>query len=396
MISFLFSRRLSNLLKKIYGYAQLIILFFFDVFFSMYFLIRRDRKRALKRKFVIGVQEIAGNILLLKKTLTDAYSVALTHHHFYEMEYDFRPIKNNALKIIFSPILLAYLSKISDVFIYVWETGFILDRKYDFIYLKQKGKKIITIFVGDDIRSIKRCIEYFDHLDMDCSFHYRKWLHPYFGTDDYENDKKNIAALADKYSDVIIGSKYGQFPYITRDIYAYTYMIDLNESNIRPDKFQRMENICILHAPSSPVTKGTPLVRAAIKKLKIEGYHFDYIELVNVSHSKVRELLSRSHIVLNQFYALSPGLFGIEAMAAGNAVLMSADPDLNPELPDEGRDAWIITHYWEIYDKLKMLFENRELIREYAMRGRAFIETHYTLDKAREYFFDIFKKEGVL
>jgi hypothetical protein len=71
----------------------------------------------------------------------------------------------------------------------------------------------------------------------------------------------------------------------------------------------------------------------------------------------VLEHLKSSHIVLNQFYAFTPGLFGIEAMANHCAVLMSADPSIETGLPQKSKDAWMITKYWEVYDNLKYLLD---------------------------------------
>ena len=60
--------------------------------------------------------------------------------------------------------------------------------------------------------------------------------------------------------------------------------------------------------------------------MQLEGYNFDYIELSNKENRIVLEELKQAHIVLNQFYSFTPGLFGVEALANNCAVLMSADP----------------------------------------------------------------------
>lgn len=328
--------------------------------------------------------------------MKDSYSVSLNIHPFYKhLKYDFGPYPR-LFGIIFLPILLAYLGNLCEVFIYFYTSGFILNRKYDFIYLKWKEKKIITFFVGTDIRSIKNSKAFFKKLDMDCFCNYYKWLNPIYETEFYEQKKKEIAKLAEKYADIIFDFKFGQYSYITRKTYSFRIPVDMSEFNFNEEKFKDMSKIIIVHAPSSPIIKGTPLVRATIKKLKLEGYKFEYHELIGVNNEQVKYFLAKSHIVLNQFYALGCGLFGIEAMAAGNAVLMSADPDLNPDIPQEAKDAWGITHYWEVYDKLKMLLDNLELIKKYAYNGRKFLEKYHSLEKVREYLLDIFEKEGII
>jgi hypothetical protein len=137
------------------------------------------------------------------------------------------------------------------------------------------------------------------------------------------------------------------------------------------------------------------MVRAAVKKLKSEGFDFEYIELQGVPNTEVLEQLKRSHIVLQEFYCLTPGILGIEALALGNAVLMSANSEMNPELPEGSDDAWIPTLAWQISDKLRALLENPVLIEEYAARGRTYVETNFDLPKAREVYLSAFKERNI-
>lgn len=381
--------------KKILLAFQIFLLYFSDLIFGAYFSIRKNKKDLLHRTFAIGVHEIAKNIYYVKKTLENAYSVSSVPHKYYDLEYDFSLYKYRHSNFI-APLLLAYLSHISDVFVYIWCTGYLVDREYDFKFLKSKGKKIVAIFAGNDVRSLKQCRQYYASRDMDCDCNYYGSMNPFFDTEGYEKEKMKIMELAERYCDAIFGSNLGQFPYSKRELHPFIYMIDIDGFPVNSNKFKVMDKITILHAPSSPIIKGTPLVRAAIKKLKTEGYRFEYIELINIPNSQVRALLLKSHIVLNQFYAVNPGLFGIEAMASVTAVLMSADPASNPEIPPAGKDAWVITPYWTIYDKLKMLLDHPEIIEHYAVRGRAFVEDNYTFEKARERFHEIFLKERIL
>ncbi len=135
------------------------------------------------------------------------------------------------------------------------------------------------------------------------------------------------------------------------------------------DKFRDMRTIKIVHAPTSPFIKGTPLVRAAIKKLKLLGYNIDYVELINVKNEVVREHLLTTHLVVNELYSFLPGLLGVEAMANNCALLTSADRNIEPTLPEGANDAWLVTRYWDVFDNLKYLLENPDLIEGLANRG---------------------------
>jgi glycosyltransferase involved in cell wall biosynthesis len=137
------------------------------------------------------------------------------------------------------------------------------------------------------------------------------------------------------------------------------------------------------------------LVRAAIRKLRSDGYAFTFTELSGVPNSVVLDHLSRSHIVLQEFYCLTPGILGMEALASGNAVLMSANHRLNSELPEDSDQAWIPTLSWEIYDKLKELLDNPSRIEDYAAKGRDYVERHYNFETVRQTYLTAFEARGI-
>ena len=125
-----------------------------------------------------------------------------------------------------------------------------------------------------------------------------------------------------------------------RSAVSYTHL-DVYKRQLK--KFDEIVRPVLVHAPSSPIIKGTQLVRAAVALLREEGFDFEYVELTGVPHEEVASQLQRAHIVLNQFFAYVPGMFGIEAMAAGAVVLQSADESLESDLPAGSNAAWVVT-----------------------------------------------------
>ena len=83
----------------------------------------------------------------------------------------------------------------------------------------------------------------------------------------------------------------------------------------------------------------------------------------------VLSALGEAHIVLNQFYAFVPGVFGIEAMARGAAMLCSADDRLEPDLEPGANDAWLVTSHESIYENVNSLLDDPRALRELAARG---------------------------
>ncbi len=349
---------------------QKILLYVSYVFFSFFV-------KKIDNVWVIGVDEVAATIWNLSHVLEPSISVSLSWHPFYSYKYDYSLFSTSKLgklrRLIYSPILLGLLLNKSDRFLYIWDTGFLMNsvdgRKFEFSFLKRKGKELCCLFCGNDIRSPYLARKNAERMGIEVTATYYDLIAPHRLTEKYENHKKLIAASADEYADVIFNAPIDQISYLKKQtcppIYAYP-----DELFIRRDaKFQEISSIKILHAPSSPIVKGTQIVRAAIKKLRIEGYTFVYTELLNVPNQRVIEELRDAHIVLNEFYAFVPGQFGIEAMAAHCALVTSGDPTIETSLPVGSAGAWMITKYWQVYDHLKYLLDHPDQIKKYADSG---------------------------
>ena len=360
-----------------------------------------SRNNISEKKIVIATTEVAKMLYMLNKAIKNSTSVCLNQNRFYSLEYDYYCKSKNKYidfmyRIFYGPFLFAKLVNESDVFIYLWSEGFFIDREFEFKYLNSIGKTIVCIFMGDDIRSPKLLLEFYKKHLLDGYVEYVAQIDKNYLSTDYENKKNKIADIASEYSKIIFSCSIDMPSYLKNYQYFFPFLYDKNDFNKNDDKFVDIKKIKILHAPSNPFVKGTPLVRATIKKLEIEGYNFEYIELQNMPNEMVLEHLKSSHIVLNQFYAFVPGVFGIEAMANHCAVLMSADPSIETGLPQDSKDAWMITKYWEVYDNLKYLLDNPEKIKYYADNGYEFAYKHYTYDAAGEYLNKVFKENGII
>lgn len=386
--------QLKNNMIKLLSFFQFMILYL------VYHLLKPIIER--QHGCVIGVTEVAKMIYLYGNIFPGAKTVCLDSNKFYELDYDFAIKKGHGhfstltyliKRLVYGPILLAYLACKYDVFIYFWSTGFLLDREHDFKFLKRKKKKIVTIFVGDDIRSPKKLREKLNELEYDGFLDYVGIVNPDYLSESYDKKKKRSAILSNNYADLCFNCSIDQASHLTSKQYFLPYAYDINEFSRDDNKFNK--TVKVLHAPSHPFVKGTPLVRAAIKKLKLEGYEFEYKELINVPNKQVLDALRSSHIVLNQFYAFAPGVFGIESLANHCAVLMSADPDIETGLPQNAKGAWMITKYWQVYDNLKLLLDNPSEIKKYADTGYEFALNHYTYENASEYLHKIFKENGI-
>jgi hypothetical protein len=388
-------KRFLNFFKTPITLLQLPILYISYYFFKI------NKNNETKISWVIGVDEIASNIFFLKQILKPSTNVSFSKNKYYNLKYDYNiNIENIYLKFLFrffyGPLLLGYLINKNTHFWYIWHSGFLLNRDFEFKFLKKKKIIIICMFVGDDIRSIKLTNKYGKENKIDVNTNYYTLENEYMLSNSYDLDKKKIAVSADKYADIVFSHKKCQMSYLQSKQYSWPYMFDKNKFFRNNKKFENFNRIKILHAPSSPLFKGTPLVRAVIKKLEIDGYNIEYTELQDTKNEIVLEHLKSTHIVLNQFYCFTPGLFGIEAMANHCAVLMSADSKIEQGLPQNCKDAWMITRYWELYSNLKYLLDNTSMIKYYADNGYDFAYKHYTYEAAGEFMRGVLAENKII
>jgi hypothetical protein len=329
--------------------------------------------------WVVGVHEIANNTHNISKIFDRHYSVNFSSNKYYlQNKYDFsikkpRFVNEHVLHFLIGPVLLGYLANRAANFFYIGNMGFLFHladgREFEFSFLKKRGKKIVTFFCGTDIRSLILSLEHAKQHGIDVMATYQSMTSPKLIAPGYEAYLKKLAASADTHADHIFNAPVDQIAYIKRDVHPFVYFYPDERFVKNESKFVNPKKIKIVHAPSSPFIKGTQIVRAAIKKLQVMGYDFDYVEIIGMPNTVVLEHLKESHIVINELYAFVPGLFSVEAMAAHCAVITSADRNLEPTLPEGANEAWFVTKYWEMFDHLKLLLDQPELIKKYADSG---------------------------
>jgi hypothetical protein len=278
---------------------------------------------------------------------------------------------------------------VHDGFIYIGSQGFLDEqidqRNFEFSFLKKKHKRIVCFFTGDDVRShflTKELASKYGHRNLATV---RQETDEYLSSDAYDQIKQKISTVTDTYSDVIFTWPIDQITYTTKktEPFVYAYPDALFELNL--EKFEDLSHILIVHAPSHEATKGTSFVREAINRLKEDGYQFKYIELTNVSNSEVLKHLRKAHIVLNQFIAYTPGVFGIEAMANTCVMLCSGDRNIETSLPDGANEAWIVTRGENIYENLKQLLDQPDQLVAQAIRGYEWAKKYESQSAAKRY-----------
>jgi len=334
-----------------------------------------------KNYWVVGPFETAGIVKMISCAIPNSYSVIMQAHEYYDYIYDYNyRFKRNSiiekmLCALISPVILARYALKSSGFIYVGDRGFLLSsidsRRYEYNFLKKKNKAIVSYFVGNDIRSHKIMHQEYLMSGEENYNNYLPWVNEKFKSLTYDKSKYDTAQVSLKYSGAIFSAQYDQGSYLDGKHYPVTYLYDFENWTFNSKKFNdlRFKRINIFHAPSSPIVKGTQVVRTIIKMLELDGFDFNYIEKIGVSNKEVLQQLAESHIVINELYAFMPGVFTIEAMANSCAVLTRADPNFEKSLPLGSENAWIITPSYLLYRNLRSLLEDPESIEIQALNG---------------------------
>ena len=276
---------------------------------------------------------------------------------------------NNKYKSYLKIILnLAQIIKSINCDVFIIYAPAVLPTGIIYPVLKLLGKKIITVFLGSDIRYWYAFQEEMKslgvHNEMLPFFEYAKnrsggsyW------------DKQRTVEVAEKYSAIIISQPdYSQ-------LLSRPYMracVPLNLSTLTFNVPARSEPL-ILHAPSVPEAKGTDIVLRVIEELSAEGLRFQFRLIENMPNEDLRNLLAEADIVVDEFYSVTVGGLSSEAMATGNAVLTRYLADFSKVPP--GCPA-INTSIHTLKDNLRQIILDLELRTQLAYAGRPYVEAN--------------------
>ncbi len=255
----------------------------------------------------------------------------------------------------------------------------LLPYNLDLPLLKLMGKTIVVNFVGCDIRHY---------------LPYEEWLHRN-GVQKYSlcmacetrnacnlEHKLKIARRFERYA-TYLAAQPGYAQLLKRE-YKQLY-IPIDCSQLKCNTMPNPRPI-VVHAPSNISKKGTTYILDAVERLKREGYDFDFRLFQEMSNLEVRRALEEADIAVDQLLSTGTGMFGMEAMATGCAVLGRVYPDIAgfpPELPVLNTDPDTI------YQNLKMLLENPELRRELGGKGRRYVEKYHDYLKVADDFLEL-------
>jgi hypothetical protein len=332
-------------------------------------------------RILIGTENIAGWIQHYKKGFEQKGHAVTTavynRNSFYGCEYDYilndfflnvenkkeikknqylkrtvRKIKNKVLNWKYEKFILRLIDE-HDLLILLWNPY--LTESRELAYAKSRNKKIVSIFVGSDVR-------YFRAFQQE--FNVSSWVFPTDWNHDNPGYHLQLIRNAEKYSDLIYsvpdqsGLQLKSFYHlqVPMDIDKFVYFVPQN-------KIPK-----VLHAPSIPFKKGTDIIEATLAKLKNDGIVFELISVRNMPNHELLQLLTEADVLVDEIVYNGPGALSFEAMLSGCAVATRhiEESSKNFQPPICNIDAS------NIYEKLKELLTNSSMREELATKGYAY------------------------
>lgn len=252
-----------------------------------------------------------------------------------------------------------------DVYLQVW-SGWpgeyrLLER------LNRAGIKIVTLFMGSDVRHYPCFAQQYGEEDWDFPGSYLSGI----------EEKLLRLRMHERYSTAIC-SVPDQMGLALRPYFHLQVPVRVDEIRFNVPGRRRP---LVVHAPTNTAIKGSDVIEAAVSKLADSGLEFDYLPLRGVAHDVLLDVLSVADVLVDQVLLHGPGWLGFEAMASGCAVatryLESSPPVFRPPvLPiDRGN----------VEAALGRLLRDAELRSDLAHRGRKYVEEHNRVEDISRY-----------
>jgi hypothetical protein len=349
-------------------------------------------------RILIGCEEICGWINLLgsqfEKQGHQVVTISNKNKYFKEFKYTIEKenferdyfslrIKNKLVNSLFftlyritKKVLIVILKKdlfnklyvhannhfytSTDLYIHIW-TG-IEPNDADLEKFNRNNVKIVSWFVGSDIRHYPTAIKEFG---VNNSYFLKYTKQPILRP-------MRKLRMHEKYSNIIFSCP-DQSSLALRPYFHLKVPIDLSKYI-----FNNTKNIVpvIVHIPSAPLLKGSPIFEKVMKELKDEGLQFEFKSVINIPNSEVIKLLTNADILLDEIYMHGPGMLGIEAMATGCCVVVK----YLETSPASFRPPVVNVNESSVKEKVRELILNKPLRDDLIARGRKFVEIHNDVD----------------
>lgn len=210
--------------------------------------------------------------------------------------------------------------------------------------------------------------------------------------------KEKFVTFLCKYASVIIGSPYSTSQFCKGKFlnsFAIGLPININHYISAPSDYQStldfkgFGRVRILHSPSHPMAKGSPIIVGAIDNLKNKGYQIDFVMIHGQPYSEVLAEIHRCDFVVDQIYSDTPmaGFATEAAWFAKPAVVGGYGLDnLRAFVPEGMWPPSQLCHPEKIEQAIEYLIINKEVRESIGRSAQAFVRKQWSAEEvARRY-----------
>ncbi len=247
-------------------------------------------------------------------------------------------------------------NKLYDYDVYHFDGGMDFYRNLRFAKeLRKLGKKIVCCYFGSDLRTrgIFRELDEMSLLNLTVEFDHLR-LH------------KNIHYLF--------------FPY---DVKRTEY------------NFCKNEKLKIIHSPTNRLYKGTDRILPVIEELK-NDFDFEFILAENVSRDKLLEMKRNCDLSIDQVGGVMGGSgYGknsIENLSMGLPTITEFYDEYMEFIPE---NPFICCNIDTLKETLINIFKNRERLKEYSEKGRAWVEKYHSFESVNRRLEELYRESGI-
>ncbi|MGB9697553.1 MAG: glycosyltransferase [Ignavibacteria bacterium] len=266
--------------------------------------------------------------------------------------FKLRDFKNKNL--IYSAIEQYYL-ELYDIYHFDGGMDFFRDSRFA-LKMKKEGKRIVCCYFGSDLRTrgLFKTIDEISDLNLTVEFDHLSF-HP------------NINYLF--------------FPF---DVYSYQYGYTSNEK------------LRIIHSPTNRLFKGTDNILKVINELK-KDFDFEFLLIENLPRIELLKIKRTCDLAIDQVGGIKGGSgYGknsIENLSMGLPTITEFSPEYLKFLPE---NPFLHTTIKEMKDLLVYIFENRDVLKNYSLEGRRWVEKYHSYQAVNAQLTELYKKANII
>jgi glycosyltransferase involved in cell wall biosynthesis len=283
----------------------------------------------------------------------------------------------SALQVCALAVLLVRGLTAFDTFIFSGGTTFLFLR--DLWVLKLFRKKVIVVFHGSDSRppylnaalvgtegpfDVDRCVR------------------------ETQVIKRKLRTI-ERYADVIVNHSMNAHLHERPLINWLQIGIPYEPGAPAPEPEESRREVVIVHAPTRPGPKGTPLIERAISALQHKGHSIRFVKLIDQPHAEVLQALSECDFIVDELFSdTTMASFATEAAAFGKPAIVGLEgfEKLRRYAANDIIPPALVCHADEVESAIEKLIVDRKYRVELGRRARQFLDEQWNTSRVAARF----------